>query len=180
MIEFVENREIYEKVILGAVPQAKEFVWIATANLKDLHVPKGKRMVPFLEVLSELVDHGVAIRLLHGQEPGPAFREDFDRYPNLIDGMERILCPRTHFKSVVVDGRFAYSGSGNLTGAGMGAKSDRRRNFEAGIVTADSAMVARIMNQFDTVWMGTWCKDCGRREYCASFPELLGDRASDT
>lgn len=33
-----------------------------------------------------------------------------------------ILCPRVHFKSVIVDGRFVFSGSANLTDAGMGAK----------------------------------------------------------
>ena len=44
-----------------------------------------------------------------------------------IEGVERILCPRVHFKSVIVDGRFAYSGSANLTGAGMGAKSKEKR-----------------------------------------------------
>jgi phosphatidylserine/phosphatidylglycerophosphate/cardiolipin synthase-like enzyme len=49
--------------------------------------------------------------------------------------MERILCPRVHLKSLIIDGRFAYVGSANLTGAGMGAKSDRRRNFESGIIT---------------------------------------------
>lgn len=54
---------------------------------------------------------------------------------NLIDAMERILCPRVHLKSLIIDGRFAYVGSANLTGAGMGAKSDRRRNFESGIIT---------------------------------------------
>ena len=60
-------------------------------------------MVPFLAVLSELIDNGVSVRLLHAKEPGPNFRRDFDRYPNLVDGLERVLCPRVHFKSVVVD-----------------------------------------------------------------------------
>ncbi|MBC8379281.1 MAG: phospholipase D family protein, partial [Planctomycetes bacterium] len=87
------------------------------------------------------------------KEPGKAFREDFDRYPNLIGGMERLLCPRVHFKCVIVDGRVAYSGSANLTVAGRGAKSSKRRNFESGIITTDPAMVEAIMDQFDTVWM---------------------------
>jgi len=138
--KFVTDRQIYEEVIQNAVPSARSFLWLATSDLKDLHVNKGKRMVPFLEVLSALVDAGVAVRLLHAGEPGPRFRRDFDRYPNLVDGMERILCPRVHFKSVIVDGRFAYSGSANLTGAGMGAKSGTRRNFEAGFITSDPAI----------------------------------------
>lgn len=175
-IRFITDRQIYEQVIQGAVPSASQFLWLATSDLKDLYVAKGKRMVPFLEVLSKRVDAGVAIRLLHAKEPGPAFREDFDRYPNLIDGMERILCPRVHFKSVIVDGTFAYSGSANLTGAGVGAKSSNRRNFEAGFVTTDPETVQAIMEQFDRLWMGGHCQACQRKRYCASYPEMLARR----
>ncbi|MBD3243583.1 MAG: phospholipase [Chitinivibrionales bacterium] len=174
VVEFVTGREIYERVILGAVPSAEQFVWIGTADIKDLYVAAGAhRMVPFLQVLSELIDDGVEVRLIHAKEPGPAFRKDFDEYPSLLDGLEQILCPRVHFKCVVVDGSFAYSGSANLTGAGMGAKSDSRRNFESGIVTGDRALIGRIMQQFDEVWMGKHCADCGRREFCADYQDLL-------
>ncbi len=173
--EFITDREIYEKVILGAVPGAESFVWIATADLKDLYVARRGKMLPFLGTLSELVRRGVAIRLLHAKEPGPRFRRDFDRYPGLIQGMEKILCPRVHFKCVVVDGRTAYTGSANLTGAGMGAKSGKNRNFESGIFTTDTAVVRRIMDQFDAVWMGGRCPGCGRRRYCAAYGELRPD-----
>ena len=84
-----------------------------------------------------------------------------------------LLCPRLHFKSVIVDGRFAYTGSANLTGAGMGAKSPRRRNFEAGIVTTDPGLVQQIMTPFDRLWMGEHCPACDRKTYCAAYPELL-------
>jgi len=171
--QFITDRRIYELVIQKAVPSATEFLWLATADLKDLHVAAGRRIVPFLEVLSGLAAKGVAVRLLHASEPGPIFRRDFDRYPNLIAGMERILCPRVHFKSVVVDGRFAYSGSANLTGAGMGAKSATRRNFESGFVTTDLALARSIMEQFDRVWMGAECRRCRRKAYCADYPELM-------
>ena len=132
-------------------------------------------MVPFLGVLSELIDAGVAVRLLHAKEPGPMFRRDFDRYPNLIDRLERILCPRVHFKSVVVDGRVVYSGSANLTGAGMGAKSSRRRNFESGFLSTNPAVVEAVMAQFDRIWMGAECAQCGRKEHCSDFSALQED-----
>jgi phosphatidylserine/phosphatidylglycerophosphate/cardiolipin synthase-like enzyme len=171
--QFITDRQIYEQVIQAAVPSATQFLWLATADLKDLHVRSGRRMVPFLEVLAGLVENGVAVRLLHAKEPGPLFRRDFDRFPSLIDGMERILCPRVHFKSVVVDGRFAYSGSANLTGAGMGAKGDACRNFESGFVTTDAALVKAVMAQFDRVWMGAECEDCQRKQHCADYTALL-------
>ena len=166
MIEFIQNREIYERVILEAAPQAQEFLWIATADIKDMYVKNGSKMQPFLGVLSSLIDDGVLVRLIHAKEPGPAFREDFDKYPNLIDGLERMLCPRIHFKSVIVDGTFAYTGSANLTGAGMGAKGPHRRNFEAGIITDEPQLLDPIIQQFDDLWMGEHCTGCQRKEYC--------------
>ena len=170
-IQFITDRRIYERVIQETVPSAERFLWLATADLKDLYVHHGKRMVPFLAILSELIARGVSVRLLHAKEPGPAFRRDFDRYPNLVDGLERMLCPRVHFKCVVVDGRVAYSGSANLTGAGVGAKSPARRNFESGFLSEDPELVGAIMAQFDRVWMGAACDGCDRRKYCADPPE---------
>lgn len=173
MLDFITDRDIYEKVICGRIVKARKFLWIATSDLKDLHVTKGGRMVPFLEILSDLVKRHVEIRLLHAKEPGPAFRKDFDRYPNLIEGMERILCPRVHLKAVVIDGRFAYTGSANLTGAGMGAKSEHRRNFESGIITDEKTLVEKIMAQFDAIWCGAHCPPCQRKKFCADYKDIL-------
>ncbi|MDY0017102.1 MAG: phospholipase D-like domain-containing protein [Candidatus Delongbacteria bacterium] len=164
--EFITDKEIYTKVIQEKIPLASRFLWIGTSDLKDLYVKKKAKMVPFLEVLSDLVKKGIEIRLIHAKEPGEAFRNDFDKYPALIRGVERLLCPRVHFKIVVVDGKFAYTGSANLTGAGMGAKSDNRRNFENGIITDEPELVSKIMDEFDLVWMGVRCKKCDRKEFC--------------
>jgi phosphatidylserine/phosphatidylglycerophosphate/cardiolipin synthase-like enzyme len=179
MLKFVADGEIYDEVICGAVPRAKRLLWLATADLKDLHTHKGGRMVPLLEILSDLAHRAVEIRLLHAKEPGPIFRRDFDRYPNLSKGLERMLCPRVHLKCVVVDGTCAYLGSANLTGAGMGAKSARRRNFESGIVTDDPALVSRVMDQFDAIWRGSHCRDCDRKEFCDEHAGILSARRGE-
>lgn len=174
MVEFITNRQIYEKVICGAIPSASFFVWIATSDLKDLYVEKRrKKMVPFLEIIADLLSKGVKVRLIHAKEPGPAFRADFDRYPELAEGLERLLCPRIHFKTVVVDGTFAYSGSANLTGAGMGAKSENRRNFEAGFITSAKPLVDQIARQFDELWMGKFCRSCQRKQFCMDFRDMI-------
>ena len=173
MLEYITDRDIYERVINGRIEKARKFVWIATSDLKDLHVHKGSRMVPFLEILSDLVAKRIEVRLLHAKEPGPAFREDFDKYPKLISGMERILCPRVHLKAVVIDGDFAYTGSANLTGAGMGAKSEHKRNFESGIITDDPQIVGKVMEQFDNIWRGTHCPPCQRKKFCADYKDIL-------
>ncbi len=66
---------------------------------------------------------------------------------------------------MILDLETAYIGSANLTGAGMGMKSENRRNFEAGILTNDPEFVESANNQFDKVWMGAWCKNCGRKVF---------------
>lgn len=44
----------------------------------------GQMEKPFLGVLSDLRGKGVEVRLIHAKEPGPNFREDFDRYPRMV------------------------------------------------------------------------------------------------
>ena len=126
MTTFLFNRNIYESAICEAAPKAKERLWIATADIKDVYVDaipaersegrakrgdsrgvsrvlSGREMVPLLEVLDGMVKRGVEVRLIHAKEPGPNFREDFDRYPRLFTQMERVLCPRVHFKCIIVN-----------------------------------------------------------------------------
>ncbi len=164
-VRFITGVEHYNDV-LARVASVKRSLWIGTADIKDLHVKVGNATEPFLAVLVLLLQRGVDIRLIHAKEPGPVFREDFDRYPILSAGLERMLCPRVHFKMLIFDYETAYIGSANLTGAGIGMKSSARRNFEAGILTDNAELVEGAMEEFDSVWRGAHCAKCGRREYC--------------
>ncbi len=164
-VRFITGVEHYNDV-LARVASVKRSLWIGTADIKDLHVKVGNATEPFLAVLVLLLQRGVDIRLIHAKEPGPVFREDFDRYPILSAGLERMLCPRVHFKMLIFDYETAYIGSANLTGAGIGMKSSTRRNFEAGILTDNAELVEGAMEEFDSVWRGAHCAKCGRREYC--------------
>lgn len=166
MMKFISNSDHYKEV-LSRVQSVKHMLWIGTADIKDLYVEVGNEKKPFLALIAQLIRRGVEVRLIHAKEPGANFREDFDRYPVLYDCLERVLCPRVHFKILVFDGKEAYIGSANLTGAGIGMKADTTRNFEAGILTDDPQIVEQVMNQFDDVWMGKHCKSCKRRDYCA-------------
>ena len=155
------------KEVLSHVTNVKHNLWIGTADIKDLYVEVGKQKKPFLAVLAGLIRRGVEVRLIHAKEPGQNFREDFDKYPVLYDRLERVLCPRVHFKMLVFDCKEVYIGSANLTGAGIGMKMDNKRNFEAGILTDDPEIVEQAMNQFDEVWIGKHCKSCKRRDFCS-------------
>ena len=154
MHELILNEAHYERVIAGVIPEAQKFLWIATADIKDVHVKgAGKRYVPFLKVLSDLVASGVDVRLIHAKEPGPRFRRDFDKFPELVENerFERILCPRMHMKLFIVDGRMAYIGSANL---------------EAGVLTDDRGMIRELMEELDELYLGNHCIGCGRRDVC--------------
>ena len=162
---YVQDEAHYAEVLLRA-REVKQTLWIGTADLKDVFVMRGKRARPFLGELADLIERGVSVRLTHAKEPGPNFRKDFDRYPILATGLERVLCPRVHFKLLIFDLKTAYIGSANLTGAGIGMKSDGKRNFEAGIWTDDPQLVAAAVAQFDSVWMGAHCDACRRKAFC--------------
>jgi len=99
------------------------------------------------------------------QKTGRIFRKYFDRHPGVWAGLERVVCPSVHFKCIIVDGKPAYSGSANTTGAAMG-KSTKRRNFKNGIMTDYAGIVAPLMEQLDFVWRNAYCTGCDRQVFC--------------
>jgi phosphatidylserine/phosphatidylglycerophosphate/cardiolipin synthase-like enzyme len=163
----IAGRGHYE-VVMQRLADARVSVWIATANLKEVLVEGPRRSArsrdrfrSVLETFDELAVRGVELRLLHAGAPSRAFRETFDALPRLIaGGMALRQCPRVHFKTVIVDGRFAYFGSANWTGAGLGAKGDGRRNFELGLVSEDEIMIDQIQAMYEAVWSGSQCRAC--------------------
>ena len=161
MTQYIADEAHFKEVIERAA-KVKSSLWIGTAEIKDLYVEER----PFLGIIADLIKKGKEVRLIHAKEPGPNFREDFDRYPVLFTGLERVLCPRVHFKIIIFDLKTAYIGSANLTGAGLGMKSVRTRNFEAGILTDEPDLVDAAIDHFDSVWAGFKCKNCGRKEFC--------------
>lgn len=162
---YIKNAEHYAQV-LARVERVRRSLWIGTADIKDLYVEANGAKMPFLGVIARLLERGVEVRLVHAKEPGPMFREDFDRYPILFSELERSLCPRVHFKIMVFDCQASYIGSANMTGAGIGMKGEGTRNFEAGILTDEPPLVEAAMEQFDEVWCGKMCKRCRRRDFC--------------
>ena len=166
-IKYIGDAAHYNEVLSRAA-SVKSSLWIGTADIKDLYVKAGADQIPFLGVISRLIERGADVRLIHAKEPGPIFREEFDRYPLLAARLERALCPRVHFKIMVFDCNTAYVGSANLTGAGMGMKGSSRRNFEAGILTDEPSLVAAAMDHFDGVWSGMRCKGCLKRKFCGA------------
>jgi phosphatidylserine/phosphatidylglycerophosphate/cardiolipin synthase-like enzyme len=166
---------LYREVILDKLAHARESVLIATANVKDMQVERGGRFASVLALLSELSARGVALRLLHAELPSRPFRASFEKRRRLTrGGLQLKICPRVHFKAVVVDGAWVYLGSANLTGAGLGAKGEDRRNFELGFCTEDFDTVDRVQALFESVWSGAECASCKLRRIC---PDPIGEPA---
>lgn len=167
----IAGRAHYE-LVMGRLASARVSVWIATANLKEVLVEGPRksarsrdRFGSVLEVLDELARTGVELRLLHAGMPSRAFRETFDGHARLVaGGLELRQCPRVHFKTVIVDGRFAYLGSANWTGAGLGAKGEGRRNFELGLVSEDEGLIDQVQAMYEAVWTGSQCRGCKLRD----------------
>ncbi|MCP3136213.1 phospholipase D-like domain-containing protein [Pyxidicoccus xibeiensis] len=165
--ELLSGSGLYREVVLEKLLHARESVWMATANVKAMFVEHGGRFVPLVEVLDTLAARGVALRLLHAELPSRPFRAAFDKRARLVaGGLALKVCPRVHFKAVVVDGAWAYLGSANLTGAGLGAKGDTVRNFELGFVTEDFDVIDRVTALYESVWGGAECRTCRLRTLC--------------
>ena len=165
MLEYISNTAHYKEV-LERIKSVKHTLWIGTADIKDVYVEVDGEVKPLIGLIAQLIRRGVEVRLIHAKEPGQNFRDDFDKFPVLFDRLERVLCPRVHFKILVFDCKEVYIGSANLTGAGLGMKATTTRNFEAGILTDDPQIVEQAMNQFDEVWIGKHCKTCRRKDVC--------------
>jgi phosphatidylserine/phosphatidylglycerophosphate/cardiolipin synthase-like enzyme len=172
--ELLSGSALYREVILDKLRHARESAWIATANLKDMHV-EGESVV---KVFSQLAGRGVQLRVLHAELPSRPFRASFEKQRKLQQTMELRICPRVHFKAVLIDSAWVYLGSANLTGAGLGAKAESKRNFELGFVTEDFDTIDRAKALFEAVWSGAECAACRLRRICpdpiAPPPEKRG------
>lgn len=170
--ELLSGRELYQEVVLGKLARARESVWISTANVKEMFVEQDGEFASILQLFAALARKGVELRLLHAELPSRPFRAAFDKQKKLVaGGLQLKICPRVHFKTVLVDGAWVYLGSANLTGAGLGAKGDDKRNFELGFVTEDFDTIDRTTALFESVWSGVECRTCKLRDLC---PDPIG------
>ncbi len=171
--ELLSGEALYRRVVLDKMAHARESVLIATANVKAMMLEfQSGDFRPVADLFAALSKRGVTVRLLHAELPSRPFREAFDKHHRLTSGgMTLKICPRVHFKAVLIDGAWLYLGSANLTGAGLGAKHADARNFELGFVTEDFDTIDRVTALFGSVWGGAECRACRRYELC---PDPIG------
>lgn len=171
-LRLIRDGDHVSEVIEQGIRGAQASVWIATANLKDVHVEArlgtraraAGRYGSLFEALKDMGARGVEVRILHAGLPSRALRARIEQRGQ--EGVALRRCPRVHQKMVAVDGRLLYLGSANLTGAGLGAKGAKSRNFEMGIVTDDHLLLDEAQQAFDEIWTGQHCKTCRLRAKC--------------
>jgi phosphatidylserine/phosphatidylglycerophosphate/cardiolipin synthase-like enzyme len=165
-VELVADEQHFQQVVIGGMLTAKVSLDIATADFKAMLVPHGgRRKAPsIVDVFRKLAEGGVEIRLLHSGTPSAAALRELKR--RLPQRLTIRRCPRLHAKAVVVDCFAMYLGSANLTGAGLGAKADGRRNFELGIWTTSPSLIDGVLEHFNALWEGRKCGACRRKEVC--------------
>lgn len=166
MVDLVIDQDHLRRVVIEGILAACVSVDIATADFKAMLVPggRGRQSRSIVRLLRELADNGVEIRLLHAGTPSePALRELRRELPRRLT-IRR--CPRLHAKAVIIDCRAMYLGSANLTGAGLGAKADGKRNIEWGVWTESAALIDGILEQFNALWEGRRCEACRRKDIC--------------
>jgi len=89
-IKLLTSQELHQEVIQEAVLCAERYVWIATANLKNLHLPSGSgKYESIVNIFSRLCGRGVELRLLHSALPSRSFREFFDASTDLVAPYDR-------------------------------------------------------------------------------------------
>lgn len=172
MLEVILNEDHLSAVVCEALEVCGHRLVIATADVKNLLVPDrargkgkgGEGAASILDVFEELSVRGVEVRLLHSGVPSGAYLQQLKNHVPASLTMRR--CPRVHVKAVIADGRWMYLGSANLTGAGLGAKGARRRNFEAGIRTDQLDLIDPVGDMLDQIWTGALCGPCDRKDYC--------------
>jgi phosphatidylserine/phosphatidylglycerophosphate/cardiolipin synthase-like enzyme len=164
--ELVIDAAHFSRIVRDGILQAKVSIDIMTADFKAMLVPepRTRRADSIVTYFRRLAEKGVEIRLLHAGVPSSSALRELKR--ELPHGLVIRRCPRLHAKAVILDCRRMYLGSANLTGAGLGAKADGRRNFEMGIWTDSPPLIDSVLEQFNMLWEGRQCRSCRRREIC--------------
>ena len=165
-VELVADAQHFHRIVREGILKATVSLEIMTADFKAMLVPEPgtRRARSIVDVFRKLASGGVEIRLLHAGTPSSAALRELKK--SLPKNLTIRRCPRLHAKAVIIDGRRMYLGSANLTGAGLGAKADGKRNFELGVWTESPSLIEAVSDHFNALWEGRHCVGCRRKDVC--------------
>ena len=154
----------HKTLITKGLLLSKEEILLSSAIIKDfLIIPDNdKGPIKFSELVKSLAKKGVRIKIITTPK-----MKTFYFFRNLINFDSKFIvfrfCARMHMKLLIVDTLFAYIGSANFTGAGLGMKSENKRNFEAGAIITSKKMILQLKRDFQEIWSGNKCLSCRLR-----------------
>ena len=143
----IVNDEHYDEVI-ERIRNARRSIVVMTANFKKFRLKptKGKNYndgTPFLKMLIEKAKSGVSVKDLCSST-SYGMDQELEMYydKKAPKAFQYKQCVRSHIKMIIIDDCYAYIGSANVTGAGLGQGNYTLGHFEMGILTTDSDIPA--------------------------------------
>ena len=167
------TENFYEEVI-NRICAAKSSIKIMTADINLIRLKptasqgdKYKDGTPFVDFLIEKAKKGVPVQIISA-EKSERFQEDVERAYCGEAGKSFSVwfCARNHAKVVIIDDKFAYVGSANMTRAGIGQPYASPGNFEVGFIIEAPEIVSSLNNLFSRITNHEFCEGCHRRKDC--------------
>jgi phosphatidylserine/phosphatidylglycerophosphate/cardiolipin synthase-like enzyme len=162
------SHQIFNSIINEGLLQAKKTVWLVSAKTTDFIIknPRSKEALNFSQKLVQMRNWGVTIRLLLSpKERKRSLYQKLKTEPNISFK----FCYNIHMKAIIIDERWMYFGSANLTGAGLGSRTrEGRNNFETKVVTLDQNVIQSTVKLLESIWDGKECTNCYQKKkgYC--------------
>ena len=155
--------------VLERICEAKSSILIATGKIKYVKVPslkKKDKKIPFVNFLMEKAEQGVSVQIIYSDPT----RNVLDRvHENKTANFSTCYCNRNHAKAVIIDDKFAYIGSANVTDAGLGQPVISPGNFELGFLTDDTKIISSLNDYFSKIIKGDYCEKCHRKDNCIEY-----------
>jgi phosphatidylserine/phosphatidylglycerophosphate/cardiolipin synthase-like enzyme len=166
--------ENFYKEVIERIGKAKTSVKIMTGDFKRFNLTptakQGKRYkdgTPFLKHILQIAEKNVSVHVIFAH-PSERFKVQLDKYREKMPtrNFHICYCKRNHAKVVIIDDKFAYIGSANLTPAGLAQGVISPGNFEVGFLTEEPTTIATLNNFFSQIESHKFCAECHRTKIC--------------
>jgi len=153
---YVADEEHYTKVF-KRMSEVKHSLKIATANLKNFNIyveeNDSKEPIRPWDFFMSLVERSIHVQVVC-MEPFDFYNYTKQNCPQLLNNplFELRYNTHNHMKIFIYDDEYVYIGSANITGAAIGKRSVRKRNYEAGMLIWGDDLIEAPLCHFYKSW----------------------------